>query len=332
VAAARSTNPLNLEVAPGEQLINLGGTATFTLSLDPTRNFTGTAKLSILSGLPKHSSASLSSSTIAGTQQVTLTVHTNSKTYTGPDNIRIKASAPGHTDTVTAKLWVVRIPLTVSASPTADTISAGQSATYNVNIHHGRWNPNVKLAVSGLPVGATASFSPSTTTGSSSKLTVKTTAASTPSGDYTLTIRASTNLRNATTQVVLHVGPVGQAFTITGSLGAPLTPGTGSGVDVTLHNPNTVPITVSNVIASVASITPADGAPTTPACTAADFSATAMHGTVVVPAGATETLSQLGVAAANFPQLNMIDSSTNQDSCQGATLGLTWTGTGTGGN
>jgi hypothetical protein len=330
-AAARSTNPLHLKVSPQEQLVNLGGTATYALSLDQTRNFTGTAALSIVSGLPKHSSAAFSSNTISGNQQVTLTVQTNSQTRTGPDDIRIKAKSQGHTETITARLWVVLIPLSISASPAADTINAGQSAVYNVKIRHGRWDPKVKLSVSGLPAGATASFSPSSTTGTSSKLTVKTNAASTPSGDFTLTIRAYTSLRSATAQVVLRVGPVGRPFTITGSLDGTLLPGTGGGVDVTLHNPNSVPITVSGVVASVSSVTAPNATASLP-CTDADFSPVAMLGTVVVPAGATETLSQLGMTAANFPQLNMINSSTSQDGCSGASLGLTWTGTATGGN
>jgi hypothetical protein len=330
VAAARSTNPLHLEVAPQDQLINLGSTATFALSLDQSRNFTGTAALSILSGLPKQSTASFSSNTISGTQQVTLTVLTNSQTRTGPDNIRIEAKAPGHTDTITARLWVVLIPLSVSASPAADTINAGQNATYNVHIRHGRWDPAVKLSVSGLPAGATASFRPSSTTAKSSTLTVRTSASGTPSGDYPLTIRAYTSLRSATTQVVLHVGPVPVPFTIAGSLSAPLTPGTGGGIDVSLHNPNSVPITVSGVVAAVSSVTAPNATASLP-CGVADFSPLAMQGTVVVPAGATETLSQLGVSAASFPQLNMTDSSTSQDGCSGATLVLTWTGTAGGG-
>jgi hypothetical protein len=333
IAAARSTNPLNLEVAPGEQLINLGQTATFTLSLDQSRHFTGTAQLSILSGLPKHSSAGFSSSTISGTQQVTLTVRTNSQTYTGPDNIRIKAKAPNHSDTITAKLWVVRIPLTISASPGSDSINAGQNAVYNVAIRHGRWNPNPKLSVLGLPAGATASFSPSQTTGKSSVLTIRTSATNTPAGDYTLTIVAATNLRLAQTQVVLHVAAVSvaQPFTINGSLGPALGPGSGGPIDVTLHNPNSVPITVSGVTAAVSSISGPNISAANP-CTAADFTSVPMQGTVVVPAGATETLSQLGVSQANFPSLSMTNTTTSQDGCQAATLGLTWSGTATGGN
>jgi hypothetical protein len=330
VAAARSSNPLNLEAAPGVQLVDLGGTAVYTLSLDRRRNFTGSAALSVLSG-PSHATETLSSPTITGTQQVTLTVHTSTKTHTGPDRIRIQVTAPHHTETTTVTLYVVRIPLSISVTPRSDTINAGQNATYNVNIRHGRWDPTTKLSVSGLPAGATASFSPSSTTGATAKLTITTSAADTPSGDYPLTITASTGLRSAQGQLILHVGPVAQPFTINGSFADALAPGGGGGIDVTLGNPNSVPITVSGVIAAVTSVN-APTATATLTCTAGDFAPVAMAGTVVVPPGATERLSQLGVDPARFPRLAMTRSSTNQDGCAGATLGLTWTGTATGGN
>ena len=78
----------------------------------------------------------------------------------------------------------------LSATPATQSASAGQSINYSIAIS--RMNmPNpmepVTLAVSGLPMGATATYSPNPATGNNEMLTIMTTA-STPGGPSTLTI------------------------------------------------------------------------------------------------------------------------------------------------
>jgi Zn-dependent metalloprotease len=77
----------------------------------------------------------------------------------------------------------------VSVSPTSRTVTAGSSTTATVStaVTAGSAQP-VALSASGLPSGATASFSPaSVTAGGSSTLTIGT-SASTPSGTFSVTI------------------------------------------------------------------------------------------------------------------------------------------------
>jgi serine protease len=92
----------------------------------------------------------------------------------------------------------------ISASPTSRTVSRGSSTYYNVAITRSGTG-SVSFSVSGLPSGATGSFSPTTTTGTSSRLTIKTTRSSTPKGVYLLTIKGTSGSLSHTTQVTLTV-------------------------------------------------------------------------------------------------------------------------------
>src|SRR5207237_656177 len=76
---------------------------------------------------------------------------------------------------------------TIAASPSSQTMRPGNSTSYTITINSlGGFTDQVSLSVDGLPSGASGSFNPNPTT-TSSTLSV-TTAASTPSGSYALTI------------------------------------------------------------------------------------------------------------------------------------------------
>ena len=108
---------------------------------------------------------------------------------TGPLFIRTAGGA-AMTDTFFVVTPQPVAAVVLSATPATQSVSAGQSINYSIAIS--RMNmPNpmepVTLAVSGLPMGATATFSPNPTTGNSEMLTIMTTA-STSGGPSTLTI------------------------------------------------------------------------------------------------------------------------------------------------
>jgi Zn-dependent metalloprotease len=99
----------------------------------------------------------------------------------------------------------------VSASPTSGSVAAGSSATTTVTTATTAGSAQtVALTASGLPSGATASFSPaSVTSGSSSTLTIATTAA-TPSGSYPITVTGTGSAtRTATYTLTVTGGPGG---------------------------------------------------------------------------------------------------------------------------
>lgn len=92
----------------------------------------------------------------------------------------------------------------LSASPTSQRVAPGDTATYAIAIAaSGGFADPVTLSVAGLPAGASASFDPNPAT-TSSTLSV-TTAATTPVGDYPLTVTGTGGGLTRTTTVSLSV-------------------------------------------------------------------------------------------------------------------------------
>lgn len=221
------------------------------------------------------------------------------------------------------QIAAAKIGFTLSASPTNLNVPAGTQGSYAVTISRTNITDAVAFSVTGLPPNSTATFAPTSTTGNSTTLYI-TTSSSTGLGSYTPVITGtSTSNVSASTTVRLTIS-AGQSkqFTISGSLDHTLAPGVTGNLDLALSNPNNQPITVSGLTVAIAQVSKS-------ACTATgNFSIKQFTGSVTVPANSTKKLSVLGVT--NLPQVTMVDLPTNQDACKGATLTLTYTGTGQG--
>jgi hypothetical protein len=102
----------------------------------------------------------------------------------------------------------------VSATPASRTVTQGQPASYAVTISPtGGFSGAVNLSVSGLPAGATGTFSPNPAT-STSTLSV-TTSTTTPAGTYPLTITGTNGALTHQTSVTLVVqAPPAPDFTL----------------------------------------------------------------------------------------------------------------------
>src|SRR5205807_489655 len=113
------------------------------------------------------------------------------------------------THTTTVGLTVTTGPdFSLSASPASRSITAGSSGSYTVSVAVvGGFGGAVSLSLSGLPAGATASFSPLTVTGAGSSTLTVSSARTTPPGTYTLTITAVSGGTTRSTTVVFAVGP-----------------------------------------------------------------------------------------------------------------------------
>ncbi len=114
----------------------------------------------------------------------------------------------------------------------------------------------------------------------------------------------------------------GKPFTVTGNAGGGLAPGVSQPLPVTVHNPNSVPITLTSLTVEVrtGSSNPGCDGPANIAVTQSDLSAT---NTVTVPAAGQLTLPSGTVHA---PQLLMRDLPTNQDACKNATFTFNYSG------
>lgn len=137
---------------------------------------------------------------------------------------------------------------TLSPSPTRQSVNQGASTSYAVTIvPSGGFGGSVTLSVAGLPSGASAIFGPQPAT-TSSTMTV-TTAASTPTGSYVLTVQGVSGSLTRTIGVGLLVQPTASpSFTLDVS---PVTastaiPGTVSyGVTITRSGGFSAPITLA---------------------------------------------------------------------------------------
>lgn len=96
-----------------------------------------------------------------------------------------------------------------TATPATRSVTAGGTVAYAVSVAAiGGFTGNVSLTASGLPSGATASFSPASLTGSGSATLSIATSISTPAGTYPVTITATSGSLQHTATVSLTVQPV----------------------------------------------------------------------------------------------------------------------------
>jgi hypothetical protein len=228
----------------------------------------------------------------------------------------------------------------VTATPAKDTIAAGSTAGYRLFIrrHWFPWAVNFRLGRP-LPRGAAVHFTVRRTLKSRSTLTIRT-RAWTPPGVYHLTLRAKhgrVTKRITLTLTVAGSSPGGGTapvaipeFSLSGNAAAPLEPGVPEGIDLQISNPNTLPLVVAGLSASVRSVSAPNATPSLP-CTLSDFSMQQYSGPLplTVPASSTRTLAQLGVPPGQWPQVSIIDRPTDQDGCQGATVTLAYSGAAT---
>lgn len=203
----------SVDASPVSQVVNSGSAKSFTVALSPLGAFSGVVTMSV-SGLPSGATASYSSPSVnlatlgSATTNLTLTVSTGTSTPAGSYTLTVTGTsgAVSHSDTVT----LVVANYTVSASPSSQSVTAGNSTTYTVNVgNNNGFSGSINLSAAGLPSGATASFSPSSVSaGGSSTLTV-TTATSTPAGTNTLTVTGTSGSLSHSDTVTLIVNTAG---------------------------------------------------------------------------------------------------------------------------
>lgn len=226
--------------------------------------------------------------------------------------------------------------IVMALSPSSRSLDQGQSATFEATISSSAgFSGPVAFSAAGLPSGTTAAWSPSSVvlaSGGSAKVTVTVaTSPTTPAGkaDFTVTGTSGTTQSNAA-KGQLHVKEVKRNFGVTGSLQGPLAPGVSLPLDLQISNPEKKNIAVTNVSASISQVvrTPAAIAAGLP-CSSADYSVTQFTGTYPfdVQPGST-SLSALGIPQSSWPRISMLDTLQLQDGCKGATLELTYSGTG----
>jgi hypothetical protein len=178
-----------ISASPSSQTVVAGNGTSYTATVTPVNGFGGTVNLSV-SGLPSGASGSFNPTSLGGSGSSTLTVTTTTSTAPGTYPLTITGISGNLTNTATATLVVNAAPdFSVSTSPASQSVNPGDNTTYTSTISAlNGFAGTVNFSVSGLPSGATGSFSPGSVNGSgSSTLTVSTTTSTAP-GTYTLTV------------------------------------------------------------------------------------------------------------------------------------------------
>jgi galactose oxidase-like protein/glyoxal oxidase-like protein len=197
----------SLSANPASQTVAQGNGTTYTINVAALGGFSGTVGLTV-SGLPTGATGTFNPTSIAGSGSSTLTINTLSSTTAGSYKLTITGTDGAsltHTASVTL---VVNAPsdFTISATPTSQTVTRGSSTSYAVNIGAvGPFSGTVSFSISGLPRRTSASFSPSSVTGSGSSTLTVTANRKAPVGTYTLTITASSGGLSHSTTVGLTI-------------------------------------------------------------------------------------------------------------------------------
>lgn len=343
-AASQPSKPgITLQISPASQSIQQGKTADYLLSVTSTGGFTGAVGLGV-TGLPGGSSAVFSppSVTLASgsTSTSTVSIATTSSTPAGGYTLTVAGTSGKVSGSVTAGLTVnyqISGSFSLNATPASVTVAPGATAAYSIVLSRNSFPGPVTLSVlGGVPSGAVATFSPNPVTGGSSTLQITTTSSAT-SGTYTLYLVGSgqdalgkTQYAYASAQLLLDSSL--RQFTLSGNLSGLLAPGTSLPLDLQISNPNSKALSLTNISVSIASVTrTAEAISRGLPCGAADYTVTQFGGPYpfTIPPG-NSSFSGLGIASSSWPRIGMIDAHANQDGCKGATLQLTYSGSGQG--
>jgi hypothetical protein len=168
--------------------VSAGTNVTFNVAVAPASGTgTPTGTVSFMNGTATLATINLSSGTASySTTALAVGTASISAVYSGDTNFSGSTS-----NTVTVTVQALVPSFTLGASPTSGTVTAGATAKTTITVTPvNGFNSQVSFACSGLPTGATCSFSPSTVT---------------PSGSA-----ASTTLSIATTSQSATLAPVGR--------------------------------------------------------------------------------------------------------------------------
>ena len=339
VFAAGAKPDYSIAASPASQTVNKGQAATYAVSVTRRNGFAGSVRLRVTNH-PSGATASWKLSNGTNSNVVppsvngaTLRIQTASNTPKGISKLGIEGTSGNlrHTTTVSLVVQLATQPnFAVSGSPASRSVLPGDSTAYSVKVNRtGGFSGPVSLSVAGLPSGATASWAPSKTVpGTSSGATLQVdTASNANTGSYNLVIKGTATIaghaasRLATVMLVVQES---QSLQIAGNLGVQLAPGTKAPLNLTLSNPNNFGVKVTDLTVAVEEDTGRAGCSGTQ-----NFGITqipAARYPITLPAGQTKTLTQLGIADGDQPQVEMLNQPWNQDACKNATIALDYGG------
>jgi hypothetical protein len=191
---------------PPSQTVIVGGAAAYQATVTPLNGFTGSVAFAV-TGLPPGSSVSFTPSTLPGSGTSAVSITTATTTPTGTFPLTITASSGALVHSTGVSLTVNPKPdFSVTVTPASQSVVVGGSTSFQTGVAAvNGFTAAVALAVTGLPVGATATFTPASIAGSGISTLSVTTAATTPTGAFPLTVTATSGSLTHSVNVTLNV-------------------------------------------------------------------------------------------------------------------------------
>jgi subtilase family serine protease len=208
--AGSATPSFTLSDSPSSLTVTQGGSGTSTITVHDVNGFTGSVTLAA-SGLPSGVTAAFGTNPTTGTSVLTLTA--SATATTGTSTVTITGTSGSLTATTTLALTVnssATPNFSVSASPTAVTVTQGSSGTSTITVTStGGFNSATTLSASGLPSGVTATFSTNPVTppanGSATSTLTLTASSSATVGTATVTITGTSGSTSHSATISLTV-------------------------------------------------------------------------------------------------------------------------------
>jgi hypothetical protein len=196
----------SISATPSSRSVVQGSGTNYTVTITPSNGFSGTVSFSA-SGLPSGASASFTPSTVSGQGSTTLNVATSLSTQAGNYTLTINGSTAGHSHSATVQLAITSAAdFSLSVTPSSLSIVRGNSGSYTVSVLalHG-FAGTVSFKVTGVPSRVTASFNPTTVSGSGSSILKVAAGRRSHAGTYKLTVTGTSSnlIHSASVTLVL---------------------------------------------------------------------------------------------------------------------------------
>lgn len=233
-------NPdFSLTASPLSQSVQVGKSTSYALTITDLNGFSGTASLSS-SGLPNGATASFNPASVSGSGMSQVTINTTSSVAPGSYPFTVTATSGGLTHSVNLTLVVsAAADFSLTVTPLSQSVQPGANVNYTATItSQNGFAATTSFAVTGLPTGARASFTPSSVTGSGSTQLAISTSTTTPAGTYPLTITASGGTLSHSASATLVVSAAADFGTTATPFSQSITPGASTTYTINIAGQN----------------------------------------------------------------------------------------------
>ena len=197
----------SLSASPASQEIIVGQSTSYTVTLTPSNGYSGTVSFSV-SGLPAGATPTFTPASLDSSGTTTLGITTTAATVPGTYPLTVTGSDGVKTHTASVTLILDPVPATdfsISAPP-AITVKRNSSGSETVTITAiNGFAGTVSLSISGLPPLVTATFNPTSVTGSGTSSLTFVVDHRAKQGIYPLTVTGTSGPQSHSTNVTLTV-------------------------------------------------------------------------------------------------------------------------------